>query len=339
PVAGHHRPGHRPGRPAAVRQPAVWLVRPAAAGQVARGRAPDRGGGRLAVLRPAQAGHVRRAAADHALAALPGLGVRRTGAVPAREAPGAAAAGLGGAAVLPGLRVRVFPGAAGGVQLPHRDHARRRGDDDRHQRLPELRTGDLPGLRHQLRAAGGPGDPGGDGLGDAGAAARMARLRGGGHVRAGRDHHPAGRGLAADAGDPDVPAVRGRDHRRARGGAQGGRRGRRRRMSAPPAQAAGLLRRYLAWSLDMLVPALAALALCGGRIARAATDAARALDALARALAEAMIDLLARGVTPLDLARDWLQDPARREETAALAPGITTIADLPAGLTPPPPRG
>jgi len=104
-------------------------------------------------------------------------------------------------------------------------------------------------------------------------------------------------------------------------------------MSAPPAQAAGLLRRYLAWSLDMLVPALAALALCGGRIARAATDAARALDALARALAEAMIDLLARGATPLDLARDWLQDPASREATAALSQAITTIAVLPAALT------
>src|SRR5690606_8647254 len=227
--------------------------------------------------------------------------------------------------------VRLLPGAAGGVQLPHRGHARGRGDDDRHQRLPELRAGDLPRLRHQLRTAGGAGDPGAAGLGDAGAAARVARLRGGGHVRAGRGHHPARRGVAADAGDPAVPAVRSRHHRRAHGGARGGRRGRRRHMSAaqrPPVHPAGLLRRYLGWSLDMVVPALAALALCGTRI-DGVQRAAAALDALARSLMQAMVDMMVQGSTPLALARAWLADPVQREAIAALSDAITAIVILP----------
>ena len=83
-------------------------------------------------------------------------------------------------------------------------HARGGGDDDRHRQVPRFRAGDLPGLRRELRAAGGAGDPGAAGLGDAGAAARMARLRGGRHLRRRRGDHAAGRGFAADAGDPDV---------------------------------------------------------------------------------------------------------------------------------------
>lgn len=104
-------------------------------------------------------------------------------------------------------------------------------------------------------------------------------------------------------------------------------------MSAPAAPPAGLLRRYLAWSLDMVVPLLAALALCSGRIADAAARAAAALDAIAASLAGSMVDLLARGATPLDLARDWLDDPASREAVAALAQAITTIVVAPTLLT------
>ena len=104
-------------------------------------------------------------------------------------------------------------------------------------------------------------------------------------------------------------------------------------MSAHPAQAAGLLRRYVAWSLDMVVPVLAALALCGGRIADAAARAAAALDAIARSLAGSMIELLAPGASPFDLARGWLDDPASREAIAALAQAITTIVVVPTLLT------
>ena len=104
-------------------------------------------------------------------------------------------------------------------------------------------------------------------------------------------------------------------------------------MSAPTALPAGLLRRYLAWSLDMVVPVLATLALCGGRIAEAAARAAAALDAIARSLAGSMIDLLARGATPFDLAYGWLDEPASRQAIAALAEAITTIVVVPTLLT------
>ena len=55
------------------------------------------------------------------------------------------------------------------------------------------------------------------GLGHPGAAARRPRLRGGRHLHRRRGADPAGRGHPADAGDPDVPAVRGRHRRRAPG--------------------------------------------------------------------------------------------------------------------------
>jgi Tat protein translocase TatC len=77
-------------------------------------------------------------------------------------------------------------------------------------------------LAFGLRTAGGRGDPGGAGRGDASPAARGAWLRGGGRVHPGRRHHPARRGVAADAGDPAVPALRDRHHRRRAAAAQAG---------------------------------------------------------------------------------------------------------------------
>ena len=103
-------------------------------------------------------------------------------------------------------------------------------------------------------------------------------------------------------------------------------------MSAAPrphAHPAGFLRRYLAWSLDMVVPALAALALCGGRIADGMQRAAAALDALARSLVQAMVDMMVHGSSPFALARAWLADPVQREAIAALSDAITAIIVVP----------
>src|SRR5690606_35167294 len=119
---------------------------------------------------------------------------------------------------------------------------------------------------------------------------------------------------------PDVPAVRSRHHRRAGAGAEGGRRGRRRRMStaAGPAPApAGLLRRYLAWSLDMVVPLAVAGALCATRIAAAAARVSAALDALAH------------GAGRRARARGWLGAPAWREAVAAVSVAVTDVVVAP----------
>src|SRR5690606_36780709 len=251
--------------------------------------------------------------------AVPGLGLRGARPVPAREAAGAAAAGLGGAAVLRRLRVRVLRGAAVGVRFPHRDHARGRGDDDRHQRLPELRAGDLPRLRHQLRAAGGAGDPGAAGLGDAGAAARMARLRDRRHVHPRRGDHAAGRGVAADARDPDVPAVRGRHPRRARDRAEAGRRGRSRRRAMTPAT---LSRRCAAWSLDAVPVAAKAVALCRQRLLDGLERFHAALASLSDAMARSMLEAMRDGTPMLVFARQSLADAGLRDAAAGLATAI-----------------
>jgi hypothetical protein len=87
------------------------------------------------------------------------------------------------------------------------------------ERLPGFRAGDLLRLRRQFRTAGGDGDPGAAGLGDAAAVQGRPRLRDRRHLRAGGGADPAGRGLAADAGDPDVPAVRAGHPRRPLAGA------------------------------------------------------------------------------------------------------------------------
>src|SRR5690606_18162228 len=239
------------------------------------------------------------------------------------------------AAVLRRLRVRVLHRAAVGVRLPHHGHAGRRGDDDRHQRLPRLRPGDLPRLRHQLRAAGGPGDPGAAGLGHAGAAEGGARLRHRRGLRAGGGHHPARRGLAADAGDPDVPALRGRDPGGAGGGAasrRGG--GTRPRVMAP----AGFRRRAAAWSLDaaavallVLPPALFRRDAAGARLAEAWTDL---LDLLAQRTAGALLEAIDAGAqTALEalprLAGALFAAPALREAALPLQSALLAWAGPP----------
>ena len=85
---------------------------------------------------------------------------------------------------------------------------------------------------------------------------------------------------------------------------------------------AGFARRCVAWSLDAVPPALATLALCGPRIAAGTVQASQAFDALAGAMARTMADGLLAGSTPVDLARAWLSDPARRAPVAALSDAL-----------------
>src|SRR5690606_36244493 len=209
-----------------------------------------------------------------------------------------------------------------------------RGDDDRHQRLPRFRAGDLPRLRHELRAARGAGDPGAAGLGDAGAAEGGARLRDRGHLHPRRDHHPAGRDLAADAGDPDVPAVRSRHHRRADTGAARSR-GRRQRQGLM--RRAGFWRRSAAWSLDATLVALPALALCRNVLPAAFADLAGAWSALVDAVAQRMaaaIMATGPGAAPdpaalLGLARDSMRDAALLAASAELQSALLALVGPP----------
>src|SRR5690606_1859524 len=114
----------------------------------------------------------------------------------------------------------------------------------------------LPRVRGQLRTARGTGDRDPARLGHAGATARVARLCGGRHLHRRRGDHPARRGVAADAGDPDVPALRGRHPRRAL--ARTDRRGDAAGLSADasplaqpaPGRPAGFWQRSVAWSID-----------------------------------------------------------------------------------------
>src|SRR5690606_37592941 len=219
---------------------------------------------------------------------------------------------------------------------PHHGHARRRGNDDRHQRLSRLRAGDLPRLRHQLRAACGAGDPGADGLGDAGAAEGIARLRDRRHLHPGRGHHPAGRDLAAAAGDPDVPAVRSRDHRRAHGRAAARRRRRQRHRLMRPA---GFWRRCAAWTLDAALVALPVLLLCRDTMHRAAATFTQSWGALVDAVAQRMAAMILSPATSAStapgpgamtsLARDSLRDPALLAAAADLQSALIGLLWLP----------
>src|SRR3546814_7802727 len=142
-AARHRRRGGRPARAAAVHQPAVHVAG-AAAGLAAAGRAADdRAEPGRRVLRADQAGLLRRRVRRRAVAAVPGLGVHRAGALPARAETRGAAAGLVGGAVLRRLRVRVLPRAADGVQLPAGVPAGPRTDHDRHQTGPDICACDL----------------------------------------------------------------------------------------------------------------------------------------------------------------------------------------------------
>src|SRR3546814_4173132 len=77
----------------------------------------------------------------------------------------------------------------------------------------------------------------------------MARLRDRRHLRRRRGDHPAGRDLAAAAGDPDGGAVRSRDSRCGRAGPQ-----------PQPMTPAGFWRRSAAWTLDFVAIAAVVVA-------------------------------------------------------------------------------
>ncbi|KAG1255671.1 hypothetical protein G6F68_010160 [Rhizopus microsporus] len=224
PRAGTGRPAAAPG-PAGCRGPGTGTGQAVqragrAAGLAAAQRADDDCDppGRC-LLRAVEADLLRRPVRGGAVAAVPAVGVRCPGPVRARKAPGGTAAGVVGGAVLHRLCVRLLPGAAGGVPLPHHLQPGRNCDHPGCERLPGLRAGDLLCLRRQFRTAGGDGDPGAAGLGDAAAVQGRPRLRDRRHLRGGRRADPAGRGLAADAGHPDVPALRAGHPRRTLAGA------------------------------------------------------------------------------------------------------------------------
>src|SRR5690606_1336622 len=211
--------------------------------------------------------------------------------------------------------VLVLPGVAGGVRFPHRDHARGRGDDDRHPRLPEFRDGDIPRVRAELPDAGGAGDPDPAGLGHPGPARRMARLRHRRRVRPRCDRDPAGRGLAADAGDPDVPAVRGRHHRLAHPRPA---RGRGRRQQHRLMQPAGFWQRCAAWTLDAAVLVPASLLLAWPWLRPAVAGWKQAGGAILGLMGERVAAAAMAGTPPLQLASAVLHDPALGAAAAAL---------------------
>ena len=97
-------------------------------------------------------------------------------------------------------------------------------------------------------------------------------------------------------------------------------------MSDAPA---GLLRRYAAWSLDMaLLSAVAGLASLE-RIGEATARAREASEALVATMARSMLDGLAQGGTPLELAQAWLSDPGPRRLVTALAEAIGDAVFVP----------
>lgn len=92
---------------------------------------------------------------------------------------------------------------------------------------------------------------------------------------------------------------------------------------------AGLLARYAAWSLDMALLAVPALAACAGRVREGASRSCEAFDALVQAMARPMLDLLMQGGTPLDLSRRWLEDPEPRALVARLTDAIADTVSAP----------
>src|SRR3546814_15453554 len=103
----------------------------------------------------------------------------------------------------------------------------------------------------------------------------MARLACRGHLHPRRGDPAAGLGLAAAAGDPDDPALRGGHPRRARGGAETGVAGRAGRRPLAGMTGAGFWRRYAAWSLDAALLAVPSVLLCWPLLRRAAAALAR----------------------------------------------------------------
>lgn len=86
-----------------------------------------------------------------------------------------------------------------------------------------------------------------------------------------------------------------------------------------PLVPAHFLHRCAAWSLDMAVVGAVALAAYATRLQAGATRIAAAFDTLAQSLAQATLEMVMHGGTPLELARRWLADPRQRADIAALA--------------------
>ncbi|MCA0392996.1 MAG: RDD family protein [Proteobacteria bacterium] len=83
--------------------------------------------------------------------------------------------------------------------------------------------------------------------------------------------------------------------------------------------------RCAAWSLDAVVPGLATMALCWPRLSAGATRMTQALDQLSAALARAMDAMMMGTLTPLELTRAWVADPAQRAAVEALSDAIGAL--------------
>jgi hypothetical protein len=89
---------------------------------------------------------------------------------------------------------------------------------------------------------------------------------------------------------------------------------------------AGLPRRYVAWSLDAALLALAAVVLCHRRIGDGLERSHDALAALADAMAALMLEALRHDTQPLVLVQAWLTDPVLHGAAGALASALVATA-------------
>jgi len=93
-------------------------------------------------------------------------------------------------------------------------------------------------------------------------------------------------------------------------------------MSRVQAAPAGLLRRYAAWSLDMMLVAVVVLPACADGVLAGASRIADTFDALVRSLAQSMLEMLDSGGSPLALSRQWLSDPQQAAMAGALSEAV-----------------
>lgn len=100
-------------------------------------------------------------------------------------------------------------------------------------------------------------------------------------------------------------------------------------MNPPLAAPTPLLRRYTAWSLDAAAIGMLVVALMHRRLCEALATCARAIDALAQAMAALMQQTLDLAASPAALLQAWMADPALQVAITALALAITALT-LPA---------
>jgi len=100
-------------------------------------------------------------------------------------------------------------------------------------------------------------------------------------------------------------------------------------MSPPLAAPTPLLRRYTAWSLDAALIGVLVVALMHQRLCEALGTCARAIDALAQAMAALMQQTLDLAASPAALLQAWMADPALQVAITALVLAITSLT-LPA---------